>query len=163
MDSKTWKCLEIHSKDFEQRNNLIQDILGLMRKLKKEKHVESYFFNRYSKPQENVFFIKFGFVNGDQTVQSQLDALLKTHSAIKDVQPYDCEMWEVDGVPIDKIKCVACEMYERITDNFKEKITIRQAFYLLHFLMNQVGFSYAEEHRLYKTLEENIKQQLEKS
>ena len=162
MSSETWKCLEIYAKSFEERNDLIRDIVTLMRRLKQETHVESYFFNRYSNPRENAFFIKFGSVNADETAQSELDDLLKKHSAIKDKKPYDCEMWKVDGVPIDEIKCISCELHEKIWDGFKDKPTIKQAFYLLHFLMNQLGYSYVEEYRLYKTLEENIKQQLEK-
>ena len=161
MPSEKWECLEIHSKDFEQRNNLIHDIVTLMRQLKKEKHVESYFFNRYSNPKENTFFIKFGSVNSDEKGHSELNDLLEKHPGIKDTKPYDCEMWKVDGVPIDQIKCVSCELFEKIRDRFGKKITIKQAFYLLHFLMNQLGYSYKEEYRLYKTLEENIKRQLE--
>ena len=158
----SWECLEIHAKSFEQRNNLIHDIVALMSRLKKETHVESYFFNRYSHPRENAFFVKFGLVNSDETAQSKLNNLLEKHTAIKHIKPYDCEMWEVDGVPIDEIKCISCELYEKIKDRFGEKITIEQACYLLHFLMNQLGYSYNEECRVYKTLEENIKRELEK-
>lgn len=50
-------------------------------------------------------------------VQSELDDLLKKHSAIKDKKPYDCEMWKVDGVPIDEIK----ELHDKIWDGFKDE------------------------------------------
>jgi hypothetical protein len=162
MSSKKWKCLEIHSKSSEERNNLVRDIVELMRQMKKEKHVESYFFNRYSNPKENAFFIKFGLVNADGKAESNVDGILKKNSSIKDIKPYDCEMWKVDDIPIDEIKCIACELHEMIWDGFKDKPTIEQAFYLLHFLMNQLGYSYAEEYRLYKTLEVNIGKKLGK-
>lgn len=162
MPSKKWRCLEIHTKSFEERNNLIRDIVELMRQLKKEKHVESYFFNRYSNPKENAFFFKFGSVNADGKAESDVGGLLKKHSSIKDIKPYDCEMWKVDGIPIDEIKCIACELHEKIWDGFKGKPTIEQAFYLLHFLMNQLGYSYREEYQLYETLKVNIGKKLGK-
>lgn len=162
MSSKKWKCLEIHAKSFEERNNLIRDIVTLMRQLKQETHVESYFFNRYSDTRKNVFFIKFGSVNSDEKAQSELDELLKKHSAIKNMKSYDCEMLDADGVPIDAIKCISCELHEKIIDNFGKKPTIKQAYFLLHFLMNQLGFSYDEEYRLYKALEIEIGRKLGK-
>lgn len=162
MPSKKWKCLEIHAKSFEGRNDLIRDIVLLMRRLKQETHVESYFFNRYSDTSKNVFFIKFGSVNSDEKAQFELDELLKKHSAIKNMKPYTCEMWDADDVPIDAIKCISCELHEKIIDNFGKKPTIKQAYFLLHFLMNQLGFSYEEEHQLYNALKIEIGKKLGK-
>ncbi len=162
MSSKEWECIEINTKSLEQQNNLIRDIVALTRRLKKEKHVESYFFNRYANSRKDVFFIKFGSVNSDKKAQSKLDELLKNHSAITNIKPYDCEMWKVDGVPIDEIKCISCELHEKIWDDFKDKPTIKQAFYLLHFLMNQLGFSRDEEYKLYEALLECTRLELKK-
>ena len=162
MASKKWECLEIHAQSSKQRDRLIFDMVRLMKQLKRETHLESYFFNRYSDPSKKIYFIKLGLVNSDKKAQSELNNLLEKHGVLEGIKPYDCEMWEVDGVPIDEIKCISCELFEKIKDRFGEKITVEQAFYLLHFLMNQLGYSYKEEYRLYKTLEENIRRRLEK-
>lgn len=163
MSPETWRCWEIHVNSLEQLNNLIRDIVALMRRLKEEAHVESYFFNRYSNPSENAYFVKFGLVNGDETAQSELNDQLENHSAITDATPYACEMREVDGVAIDKIKCISCELYEKVQDSLGERITIEQAFYLIHFLMNQLGYSYLEEYELYGALVQDIGRQLGRS
>ena len=69
-------------------------------------------------------------------------------------------MWDADGVPADAIKYISCELHEKIIDNFRKKPTIKQAYFLTHFLMNQLGFSYDEEYRSYKALEIEIGKKL---
>lgn len=77
------------------------------------------------------------------------------------MKPYDCEMWEVDGFPIDFIKCVSCELYEKIREGFPDKSpTLTQLGYLLHFLMNQLGLGYKNELKLYKNLKRKTEEQL---
>jgi hypothetical protein len=66
----------------------------------------------------------------------------------------------VDGKPIDRIKCISCELSEIVKDNFDERISIEQAFYLLHFLMNQLGYSYPDELALYDGLVRGIRNQM---
>lgn len=161
MSSKEWKCLEIHIKSYEQLNSLNADIFKLTRKLKEESHLESYFFNRYSDSSKKEYFIKLGLVNSDKKAQSELNNLSQKYGGL--IKPYPCETWKVDGVRIDKIKCISCELFEKVSDSFPEKFTIKQASYLLHFLMNQSGYSYEDEYELYKALMEHMKSKLEKS
>jgi len=80
------------------------------------------------------------------------------YNVFEGVKHYNCELWGVGGVPIDKIMCISCLLFEIINDSFDERITIQQSFYLLHFLMNQLDFSYNEELQLYTTLAINIEE-----
>ena len=163
MSSKNWKCFQIHTKSRNQLNILTRDLVELMKQLRKKKQLERYFFNRYTNDRKSEFFIKLGLVNSDKKVQSKLNNLLKKHSVLKS-EPYDCEMWEVNGVPIDFIKCISCELFEKTKEAFKEKpLTLNQLGYLLHFLMNQLGLGYENELELYKSLEQSIEKQLKES
>lgn len=54
-------------------------------------------------------------------------------------------------------------MFEKIIDNFKTRLTILQASYIIHFLMNQIGFGYEQELELYEALEKRVSQELEKA
>ena len=101
-------------------------------------------------------------LNIDKKATDDLDNLLKNHKV--NMKPYDCEMWEVNGFPIDFIKCVSCEIFEKIMESFGGKpLTRDQLFYLLHFVMNQLGWGYEQELDLYTTLAQNIEAQLKKS
>ena len=133
---KKWNCFEIHSYSLEDRNNLLNDIVRRMQKLKQNSNLKKYFFNRYSTPQKNLYFIKLGLFGNNKKSKLELDNVFKNHK-IKEIKPYNCEMWEVDNVPIDEIKSVSCELFEKIKDNFPKKITLKQAFYLIHFFFNQ--------------------------
>ncbi len=161
MSSKNWKCLRIFTEAFEDLNKVNENIVVLMKNLK-PKHVELYFFNRYTNSKKNEYFINLGLVNSDEKATDDLDKLLKKQNVR--VESYDCEMWEVDGFPIDFIKCVSCELYEKIRELFPDKPpTLTQLGYLLHFLMNQLGLGYENELTIYKNLERKIEEQLEKS
>ena len=161
MATKNWKCLRIFAESFEEMNRVNVDILRLMKELKPE-HVETYFFNRYFNSKKKEFFINLGLVNNDKKATDDLDNLLKNHKVT--VKSYDCEMWEVNGFPIDFIKCVSCEIFEKIRESFGDKpLTRDQLFYLLHFVMNQLGWGYERELDLYTTLAQNIEAKLKKS
>lgn len=161
MATKTWKCLRIFAGSFEELNRVNVDIIRLMKELKPE-HVETYFFNRYSDGKKNEYFINLGLVNSDKKATDDLDNVLKDRKV--DVKPYDCEMWEVNGFPIDFIKCLSCEIFEKIREGFGDKpLTHEQMFYLLHFVMNQLGLGYEQELELYAALARNIEGKLKKS
>jgi len=135
MVSENWECMEIYSKTFHQINNLILELVELLMELKKESNLKTYFFNRYSDQSKNLFFIKLGLVNCEKEGKSKINDLFENYGVLEDIKPYDCEMWEVDGVSIDKIKCMSCEMFEKVKEGFDKKISIEQAFYLIHFLI----------------------------
>jgi hypothetical protein len=157
-----WICCNIYADSLEQLNNLNRSLLTLMTKMKKDKHLELYFFNRYTNPEKKQYHLKLGLVNGDKTALYRLDSLVNDHKVRK--EPYACEMWEVDGISIDFIKCIACEIFEKIRECNKDKpLTINQLAYLLHFLMNQMEFGYENELVLYKSLVASIEKQLKKS
>jgi hypothetical protein len=161
MSSKTWKCLRIFSKSFEDLNKVTENIIVLMRKLK-PKHVELYFFNRYANSKKDEYFINLGLINSDKKATDELDKLLKERDI--HVKPYDCEIWEVNGFPIDFIKCVSCELYEKIREHFEDKpLTLDQLFYLTHFLMNQLNLGYENELKLYNSLARSIQEKLRKN
>jgi hypothetical protein len=160
--SLSWACFNMYADTLEQLNKLNGALLGLMTKMKRDKHVELYFFNRYTNSEKKQFHIKFGLVNGDEIALSKLDDLAKELEVRK--EPYDCEMWEVDGIPIDFIKCISCELFEKIRELTKGKPpTLDQLYFLLHFLMNQIGLGYENELKLYKSLEQAIEKQLKES
>jgi len=162
MSPRKWDCLEIYAESLEQLNKLSRELVNLMKQLKKDTHLELYFFNRYTNAKKNEYFIKLGLVNSDEKVLSDLDNLLKKHKVR--TKPYACEMWEVNGFPIDFIKCISCELFEKIKEGFEGKpLTIEQLCYLLHFLMNQLGLGYENELSLYKSLEQTIERQLKES
>ena len=151
MSSKKWDCLEVYAESFEALNSVNEEIVVLLKQLKNGKHLELYFFNRYSNSGKNEHFLKVGLVSGDEKALSDLDVLLKKRNVR--VKHYDCELWEVDGFPIDFIKCISCELYEKIREGFPDKpLTLNQLGYLLHFLMNQLGVGYENELELYKNL-----------
>jgi len=158
MSEEKWKCMDIHAESYEQLNLLVTEIAGLMKQSKKEGHLQRYFFNKYTNEKKKEYFLKVGLVNSNEKTLFDLDKLSKQHQVR--VVPYDCEMWEVDGVPIDSIKCVSCELFETTTEAFQKKPTLNQLGYLLHFLMNQLGLGYENELKLYKSLEQCIEQQL---
>jgi len=160
MSQKNWACFVIHTESLDRLNGLNRDVVELMKKLRENKHLERFFFNRYAIGKKNEYFIKLGLVNGDKEAQSELNNLLEKHSVPKPV-PYECEMWKVDGIPIDEIKCMSCELFEKIRVNFKEKPTQDQIAYLLHFLVNQLGLGYEDELDLHKRMEKIIKKRLE--
>ena len=161
MSSKNWKCLRIFAKSFEELNKAYNDIVLLMKKLK-PKHVELYFFNKYSNSNKKQYFINLGLVNSDKKATDDLDKLLKERNV--HMKPYDCEMWEVDGFSIDFIKCISCELYEKIMEYFPDKPpTLNQLGYLVHFLMNQLSLGYENEFELYKNLERSIEKELKKA
>ena len=161
MSQRTWKCLNIYADSFEQLNKFNVELVNIMIELKNGKHLELYFFNRYTNAKKNEYYIKFGLVNGDKKTLSDLNNLLNKHQVRK--EPYSCEMWEIDGLPIDFIKCISCELFEKLREMTKEKtLTMKQLFYILHFLMNQIGLGYENELALYKSLEQNIEEQLKK-
>lgn len=128
--------------------------------LKENKHLEHFFFNRYDVDKKKEYHVRLGLVNGDKEVQSKLNDLCKKHSVTKFI-PDECEMWKVDGIPIDEIKCMSCELFEKVRVNFKEKLTQDQIAYLLHFLVNQLGLSYEDELDLHKRMEKIIEKRLE--
>ena len=154
--------MNIYADSSERLNKLNDELVNLMKQLKNGNHLELYFFNRYTNAKKNEYFIKFGLVNGDKKTLSDLDDLLNKHKVRK--EPYNCEMWEVDGLPIDFIKCMSCELFEKIRELTKEKpLTMNQLGDLLHFLMNQISLGYENELALYKSLERCIEEQLKKT
>lgn len=164
MPLEGWECQEVYMKSFIELNEFVNEFVEVMKQMKTQSHLKSYFFNRYSAPKDNLYFIKLGLVNADNSAKTALDTLLIKYNLTNNVKPYACEMWTVpqnNGVPIDKIKCVSCELHEIIKENFSSELSTEQAFYLIHFLMNQLGLSYNNELLLYQTLEQNIRRQLE--
>lgn len=159
MSSKNWECFQIHTKSFDQLNSLNRDLIGLMKQLRKKKHLERYFFNRYANDRKSEYLIKLGLVNSDKEAKSELNNLLEKHSVLKNI-PYECEMWEVDGFPIDEIKCISCELFEKIRDSFKDRLTTSHIPYLLHFLTNQLGFGYEAERDFYQKVQKIIEEQI---
>ena len=164
MSQKNWECFEIHTESFDRLNSLNRDVVELMKKLKENKHLERFFFNRYAIGKKNEYFIKLGLVNGDKEVQSELNNLLEKHFVPKLI-PYECEIGEVDGIPIDEIKCISCELFEKIRDSYKGKPTItgNHIAYLLHFLLNQLGLGYEEELALHKQIEKIVEERMEQA
>jgi len=164
MPLEKWECQEIYMKSYIELNEFINELFEVMKQLKTQSHLKSYFFNKYSTPKDNLYFIKLGLVDADNNAKSALNALLVKYNLTNNVKPYACEMWTVpqnNGVPIDKIKCVSCELHEIIKENFRSELSVEQAVYLIHFLMNQLGLTYNTELLLYQTLEQTIRRQLE--
>ena len=159
MSPDVWKCMNIHTGSRDELSSLVDGIVPIMRRLRDNSHLEAYFYNRYS--GQDSHFLKFGYVNGDHRVDEQVERFLEENNLADNTETYNCEMWEVDGKPIDRIKCISCEISEIVKDNFHERITVQQAFYLLHFLMNQLGYSYSEEVTVYNSLVQNILRQME--
>jgi hypothetical protein len=162
MSQKIWVCFNFYADSLEQMNNLNRALFSSLTKLKKTKHLEFYFFNRYVNSDKQQYQIKLGLVNCDETTLSTLEGLVNEHKVRK--EPYDCEMWKVDGLPIDFIKCISCEIFEKIRELNEDKpLTINQLGYLLHFLMNQMDYGYDKELILYESLVYSIEKQLKES
>ncbi len=135
-------------------------MVGLMKRLRQEEHLKAYFFTRHSDPTRKVYSVRLGSLDSDEQANLELNSLLEKHGVLEGTKPYDCETWEVEGISINEIRSAACEMLEGVRPTLWERITTRQAAYLLHYLMNQLGFSLDEEYRSYSMLEETIKREL---
>lgn len=162
MALEKWECQEISMKSETELNNFVDELVEVMKQLKKDHHLKNYFFNRYIMPN---CLIKLGLVDADADVKTALNTLLIKHNLTNNVKPYDCEIWTVpanNGVSIEKIKCVSCELYEIVKENFKPKLSKEQAYFLIHFLMNQLGYTYSEELWVHQNLGTAIINQLKR-
>lgn len=141
-------CLKVPFKTPEQRDSFINKLAGLMRTLREQRHLERYFFNRYTNPGTGEFFVLMGFFNFDEDAEEVLQNLLNT-TVHDQVVPYTCEASDIGGVNIEDLKCCSVEMYEAIQGYFGEKPSIEQMILILHFFMNQSNFGYEEESSIY--------------
>ena len=154
--------MNVHFKSVELRDGFIAQMVEMMQGLREQHHLESFFFNRYTNPQAGEVFIKTGLFNFDEDAQTRVNSLLET-SEINRIEPYECETWLVGRLPIDALKCFSTECYEKILGHVVERPSQEQMGYILHFLMNQLGFGYKEEIQIYSMMIQNIRHTLKQA
>ena len=142
------RCMRVFFETPEQRESFTNKLVGLMRNLREQHHLERFFFNRYTNPSENEYFLQMGFFNYDDDLEEGLENLLNTNTH-ENVDPYDCETSDVGGISIEELKCCSVEMYEVIQRYFNGKPSIDQMGFILHFFMNQLSYGYEEESWIY--------------
>lgn len=156
----TWVCFELHVGSTEELNHLLASLVSFLNDERKSNDLETYFYNKYQNLSAKKFFLKVGLANPNTTASNRLSAFLTNFNAKR--IDYECETWQVDGMTIDLIKCISTEAYNQIrTKNQGKPLTIDQAFYFIHFLMNQMGYGYSDELAVYRKLTTSIEKQQE--
>jgi len=149
------RCMKMSFETPEKRDSFVSKMVDLLSNLREQNHLERYFFNRYTNPKKNEYFILMGFFNFNDDAEEVIKKLLDTTTDAQ-IDPYDCETTDVDGVNIEELKCCSVEMYEATLRFFSGKPSLEQMRLILHFFMNQSSFGYEEESLTYLLSVQNI-------
>jgi|LGVD01.1.fsa_nt_gb hypothetical protein len=156
-----WLILNVYVNEPDKIEMVLQNVENLGSDFKKQKLLTGFYFNRYIKPTLNKVYIKLGFYQIKEDAKKKLYNELDKMET-KDIKENTPDLNVVDGVTRDFIKTVAYELRKLIKEKLNEKPTQQQMFYLIHLLMNQLGYSYQEELLLYQNLFANIHYELHK-
>lgn len=153
-------CMKIFFPSADHMKSFIDNMVESMKELRSENHLDSYFFNRYTNPVQEEYFLQVGFFNFDEVGRESICELLKRNPS-DNIEKYECEVWDIDEVNIEYLKCCSVEMYEKIVENI-ENISLSHLAYILHFLMNQLALGYKNEILLYESMIVDLTKELEK-
>lgn len=154
--SQEWKVYKLFVNAPEASREIIDHMKAWAKTLIKEGELTDFYYNVHYIPQEIPPHIMFGFYQlRDVTAVQKKIAELGTRDKITKVEPATPDLNDVDGVEVDKIKLAARKITEIINGNFKDPVTIKQIFYLIHFAMNPL-FGYVKEREIYWNLTLNI-------
>lgn len=104
--------------------------------------------NLYNIPAKVPPHIRFGFYKlRDETAINEKIEEFRRQGKITRVKTTQPDLTDVDGVVMDKIKLTARKITQLITEDF-ERITKKQAGYLIHLSMNPL-FGYVDEREIY--------------
>ncbi len=124
-----------------------------------------FYFNRYSSGPNTsgLHFMRLGVLSEEDSLDATylkklfektktvLDKAEKEFGAeVKEASP---DFRNIDGILVDQIKMKSTRMALTFQG---VKPTIPQIYLFIHFLMNQLGYSYEEEIKVYSRLIENI-------
>lgn len=150
--SEKWNVYHLFVSSPDIRQEIIDAINSFSKTLIKNGDLVDFYYNRYYDPQKVPPLVTFGFykLRDEKTMEKKFREL-KKQGKITKVEPTNPDLRDADGIAIDKIKLTARKITELLKTNLREPITIKQAFYIVHFSMNPL-FSYEEEKKLYLKL-----------
>jgi len=155
--SDEWKVVNVFLPSRSSGRKVVKSTSRSARGLVKKKALKDFYFNKYKSKDSN--YVKFGFYQ----MQHDAEAKLSEEMAKKGkVSPGSPDLKQVDGVVLDQIKCSARKVSELVSKEFNGSPTVLQSVYLIHFLLNQLFFSYEDELKLYKIATDGIKKRLGK-
>jgi len=161
MDNKDWLILDVYVDEPNKIEKILQNIERLVDKFKQQNSLIRFYFNKYVIPDKGDFYVKLGFYKMEENARKELKNELKKLET-KNIRENAPDLNDVDGVTRDFIKCLCYELHKIIKEKLREKPTSQQMFYLIHLLMNQLGYNYQEELILYQNLSSNIYSELHK-
>ena len=156
-DSDRW-CIEAFSKDDcswkeEHLINRRDEVLRIIEKLSSR-----MFFMNYGSRIEFGAYI--GIKRRNESNFKDLVAMEKREGDQIVFQPHACDMNIIDGVICDELKCIAYDIWKVVAEKMRSEITDNQAFFIFHFLLNMLGFTYMREIRLHDRMSEHFKENL---
>lgn len=155
MKKKDWMIWDVYVTNQDDMKKIQGSIERIAEKLMKADKLENFYFNYYphyrgGNASIESHYIKFGFYKLKD--EEKIMKCLKEHSKkdmITDIDDNVPDLTVVDGEYIDNMKCMGYQLYKNLK---AEKPTIKQMFYILHFLVDNLGFTRNEEIFLFEKL-----------
>ncbi len=153
MRKKDWMIWDVYVRNKSDMKEIRDDIETIAEKLMKSDKLENFYFNYYlhyrgGNASIESHYIKFGFYKLKD--EGKIMKCLKEHKdRITDIDDDVPDLTVVDGEYIDNMKCMGYQLYKNLR---AENPTINQMFYILHFLVDNLGFTRNEEIFLFEKL-----------
>ncbi len=147
-----WVVLNIYLNSPTLFDEIIIIVNELSDKLIEESNLVGYYYNRYYYPSKTDTHLRYGFhkLHNKDDVIIRLKKLEK-ENRIKNFKQVEPDLKIVDGMVMDELKLTARKLTKIIKTDFNNKISVKQAVYLIHLSMNPF-FSYKDELELYSSL-----------
>ena len=157
--SEDWFVVQLYISSPNEMNEVLEVLDERGKKLMAEGFLADFYYNMYDRR------VKFGFYKASEQTQGSINKTidaLRQAGKVQKAELTDPDLNDLDGLPMDIIKCTSRRVSQLIKKDFKRVPTFRQAVYLVHFAMNQFCFSYDEESKIYQELLLMAKRQLRK-
>jgi hypothetical protein len=155
-----WKVWNIVFSDLSMLRTNIDKFIQICQGLVQERRNEDFFYNLYSDSKSS--YLKLGLKNPDTAAESvfiqEIDRQ-RHYGSVRGLDSVGSDLQEVDGQIMDEIKCASTALAGIVKKRFSKSPSGNQAFYLIHFMMNDLGFGYQDEIRVYENLLRSIKAQ----
>lgn len=145
-DSHGWLQLELHARSREKRKTILEGMVPFL-----DSMGVRYYFNCYGSPRDH--FIKLGLTEINNDTRHRVIEKAKEFNAR--VQQGNPDLRMEDDMVIDDIKELSTIV--AVKNLHLKKLTNGQAYLFIHFLMNQLGYSYNEEMDTYLALAYNVR------
>jgi hypothetical protein len=163
MDKKItqeWDVYNLYLSSAEQFDEVIESLCSYAKSLIEKGDLAGFYYNKYNVPP-NPPYLRFGCYRIKAEVVAKIDDLIK-QGKITSKESTSPDLTDVDGVVMDRIKLTARKITEVIKDDFKQALTVKQTFYLIHLSMNHF-FGYMKEREIYSALTKSMEEALKKT